>query len=76
MAFGEVAMLDGATRSAVVKAETDLECHLLKRDDFEALERSIPASKSADQEHGARYCALAAKSYSRGHSLRLLKINH
>jgi CRP-like cAMP-binding protein len=41
MAFGEIGMLDGAPRSAVVTAETELECHLLKREDFEALgERS------------------------------------
>ncbi len=42
MAFGEVGMLDQAPRSAVVKAETDVECHLLNRDDFEALGESQP----------------------------------
>ncbi len=45
MAFGEVAMLDGAPRSAVVRAETDVECHLLKRDDFEALDLAHPRIK-------------------------------
>ena len=47
MAFGEVAMLDGAPRSAVVKADTDLECDLLKHDDFEALERHHARIKAA-----------------------------
>jgi glutaminase len=45
MAFGEVAMLDGAPRSAVVKAETDLECYLLKRNNFEALDSDHPRIK-------------------------------
>ncbi len=45
MSFGELAMLDRAPRSAVVRAETDLECHLLKRDDFEALEQTHPHIK-------------------------------
>lgn len=42
MAFGEVGMLDQAPRSAVVTAETDVECHLLRRADFEALGRTHP----------------------------------
>ena len=42
MAFGELAMLDQAPRSAVVRAETDVECHLLQRDDFEALAQTHP----------------------------------
>jgi glutaminase len=45
MAFGEVAMLDGAPRSAVVIAETEMECHLLKREDFESLEQTHPHIK-------------------------------
>ena len=45
MAFGEVGMLDGAPRSAVVMAETDVECHLLKRGDFDALGESHPRIK-------------------------------
>jgi glutaminase len=45
MAFGEVAMLDGAPRSAVVIAETEVECHLLKQDKFEALEQTHPRIK-------------------------------
>jgi glutaminase len=47
MAFGEVAMLDQAPRSAVVRAETEVECHLLERDDFEALEQTHPHIKVA-----------------------------
>jgi glutaminase len=42
MAFGELSMLDRAPRSAVVTAETDAECHLLHRHDFEALGQSHP----------------------------------
>lgn len=42
MAFGEVGMLDHAPRSAVVTAETDVECHLLKRHDFDALGQNHP----------------------------------
>ena len=45
MAFGEIAMLDRAPRSAVVIAETEAECHLLKRQDFEALDASHPRIK-------------------------------
>jgi glutaminase len=45
MAFGEIGMLDQAPRSAVVTAETDVECHLLKRADFEALDKSHPRIK-------------------------------
>ena len=45
MAFGEVAMLDQAPRSAVVRAETDVECHRLQRDHFEALEQTHPHIK-------------------------------
>jgi glutaminase len=45
MAFGEVAMLDGARRSATVVAETDVECHLLKREVFDALGETHPRIK-------------------------------
>jgi CRP-like cAMP-binding protein len=42
MAFGEVAMLDGSPRSAEVRADTDVECHVLRREDLEALETTHP----------------------------------
>jgi glutaminase len=45
MAFGEVGMLDQAPRSAMVMAETDVECHLLKRDDFDTLGETHPRIK-------------------------------
>jgi glutaminase len=45
MAFGEVAMLDGSKRSATVVAETDVECHTLKRTDFDALGETHPRIK-------------------------------
>jgi glutaminase len=46
MAFGEVGMLDHAPRSAVVTAQTEVECHLLKRSDFEALGATHPRIQS------------------------------
>ena len=42
MAFGEMAMLDRAPRSAVVSADTDVECDLLKIEDFERLGKAHP----------------------------------
>lgn len=42
MAFGEMAMLDRAPRSAVVMADTEVECDLLKLDDFERLGETHP----------------------------------
>jgi len=42
MAFGEMAMLDRAPRSAVVIAETEVECDLLKLEDFDRLGESHP----------------------------------
>jgi glutaminase len=42
MAFGEMAMLDRAPRSAVVTADTDVECDLLKVGQFERLSQSHP----------------------------------
>jgi glutaminase len=45
MAFGEVAMLDASKRSATVVAETDVECHTLKRTDFDALGETHPRIK-------------------------------
>lgn len=45
MAFGEMALLDRAPRSAVVTADTDVTCELLKLDDFEALSESHPSIK-------------------------------
>ncbi len=37
MSFGEMAMLDRAPRSAEVRADTEVECDLLKLEDFERL---------------------------------------
>lgn len=45
MSFGEIAMLDHSTRSAIVIAETEIECHLLKRGDFESLAETHPHIK-------------------------------
>jgi glutaminase len=42
MAFGEMAMLDRAPRSAVVTADTEVECDLLKVEDFDLLSRNHP----------------------------------
>jgi glutaminase len=45
MVFGEMAILDGAPRSAVVTADTELECDLLRVNDFERMEQTHPRIK-------------------------------
>jgi len=45
MVFGEMAMLDRAPRSAAVVADTEVECDLLKLEDFEGLEEKHPRIK-------------------------------
>ena len=47
MAFGEMAVLDGAPRSAVVTADTEVECDLLRLEDFEKLSETQPQIKIA-----------------------------
>jgi glutaminase len=42
MSFGEMAILDKSPRSAEVVADTNVECDLLKLEDFEALTRKHP----------------------------------
>lgn len=42
MSFGEMAMLDQAPRSAAVTADTEVECDLLKMEDFERLGSTHP----------------------------------
>jgi glutaminase len=45
MAFGEMAFLDGAPRSADIIADTDAECDLLTQEDFQLLGRRHPDIK-------------------------------
>ena len=45
MAFGEMAFLDGAPRSANIVADSDVECHQLAMEDFQLLGRTHPAIK-------------------------------
>jgi glutaminase len=47
MAFGEMAMLDRAPRSAVVIAETNVECDVLKLDEFDRLGETHPSIEIA-----------------------------
>ena len=42
MAFGEMAMLDRVPRSAMVTADTEVECDLLTVEDFERLGETHP----------------------------------
>lgn len=45
MVFGEMAIIDRARRSATILADTDVDCDLLKLEDFEQLGTSHPAIK-------------------------------
>ena len=45
MAFGEMAILDRSPRSAAVTADTEVECDLLKLEDFERLGETHPRIK-------------------------------
>jgi glutaminase len=45
LVFGEVAVIDGARRSALVVADTTVECQRLTKVEFEALDRTHPAIK-------------------------------
>jgi glutaminase len=45
MAFGEMALLDNAPRSAIVVADTDVECHILTIEAFDSLEKDYPRIK-------------------------------
>jgi glutaminase len=45
MSFGEMALIDGAPRSADIVADTEVECHLLTAKDFKALGEKHPAIK-------------------------------
>ena len=45
MSFGEMALLDGAPRSAIIVADTDVECDLLTLEDFQSLEKTHPVIK-------------------------------
>jgi glutaminase len=45
MTFGEMAVIDGAPRSAMIQADTEVECDLLSIADFAQLGQSHPAIK-------------------------------
>ena len=45
MVFGEMGVLEQATRSAEVTADTEVECDLLKQEDFDKLGESYPQIK-------------------------------
>ena len=45
MAFGEMAVIDRAPRSATIVADTAAECDLLKLDDFDRLDQTHPGLK-------------------------------
>jgi glutaminase len=64
MAFGEMALLDRAPRSAVVTADTDVACDLLKVEDFERLGVDHPHIK-----------IVLLRNLARGLSRKLRKAN-
>jgi glutaminase len=43
MSFGEAALIDGGTRSAEVRADTQVDCGVLTREAFAAIEREHPS---------------------------------
>ncbi|MBI3416673.1 MAG: glutaminase A [Verrucomicrobia bacterium] len=45
MAFGEMAVIDRAPRSATITADTEAECDVLRLDDFDRLDQTHPALK-------------------------------
>ena len=45
MAFGEMAVLDGAPRSAIIEADTEVQCDLLSVDTIEQFDTAAPAIK-------------------------------
>lgn len=45
MSFGEMALIDGALRSANIVADTDVECHLFSLENFQKLGETHPAIK-------------------------------
>jgi len=45
MTFGEMAIIDRAPRSAIIVADSEVECHLLSLEDFDRLEESHPDIK-------------------------------
>jgi CRP-like cAMP-binding protein len=45
MSFGEMALVERAPRSADVIADTEVECDLLKLEDFEGLAKTHPGIK-------------------------------
>jgi glutaminase len=51
MVFGEMALIDGAPRAADIVADTEVECEVLGRDDFEMLGASHPLIKVKLLEH-------------------------
>jgi glutaminase len=54
MAFGEMAILDRAPRSAMIVADTEIVCDVLLLRDFEALGATHPSIKIAMLENLAR----------------------
>ena len=65
MAFGEMALLDGAPRSATVIADADSECDILSLDEFDRLTVTHPRIKIA-----------VLKNLCLGISARLREANH
>jgi glutaminase len=45
MSFGELAVIDGAPRSADIVADTDVECHVFALEDFHNLGKTHPEIK-------------------------------
>ena len=53
--FGELAFIDQMPRSADVRADTDIECYTLSREDFDHLSESDPHLRAALLENLVRH---------------------
>ncbi|WP_038167315.1 glutaminase A, partial [Verrucomicrobium sp. BvORR106] len=65
MSFGEMALLDEAPRSAVVMADTDVDCDLLPIEAFENLESAHPHIKIVLLRNLARYLSAKLRKANR-----------
>ena len=62
MTFGELAVIGGTTRSADVRADTDIECYVLPRQAWERLAETNAAARLTTLENMLRLVSSMATS--------------